>query len=251
MKSGDIRRRVKEVEEKAHAGGYGAWRKGYCCDYRKLQQEACAEALANLLPRIALTGKAITCHRGCTYCCSDYISIPVAQGVVIVDFLYGSEERLKQFLKAYETWQHRLNLQPASVSVMQRLETITTYSPVVQPTPQALLTEYFDLGIPCPFLTGAGCLIYPVRPICCASHFAVSPPTWCAPGSPNPSLICEATPLTNRLRQLDDLGEPMLSRHQETMPSLIYRLLVEGLPEVMLRLEALVENNGKSHPICW
>jgi Fe-S-cluster containining protein len=246
MKSGDIWRRVKDVEKKAHAGGYGVWRKGYCRDYRKLQQESCAEALANLLPRIAPTGKAITCHRGCTYCCSDYVSIPVAQGMVIVDYLYGSEERLQQFLKAYETWQRRLQSQPASVSVMQRLEALTTYSPVVQPTPQALLTEYFDLGIPCPFLTGAGCLIYPVRPICCASHFAVSPPPWCAPGSYNLSLICEATPTTTRLRQLDELGEPGLSRHQETMPALIHRLLVEGLPEVMAQVEALGENNGST-----
>jgi hypothetical protein len=243
MKSGDVWRRVQEVEKQAHVGGYGAWRKQYCRDYRKLQRESCSEALANLLPRIAPTGKAITCHRGCSYCCSDYVSIPVAQGMVIVDYLYSSEDRIRQFLRGYETWQRRLQKQPASVSVMQRLEALTTYSLVVQPTPQTLLTEYFDLGIPCPFLTGAGCLVYTVRPICCASHFAVSPPAWCAPGSPNLSLICEATPTPTRLYQLDDLGEPMLSRHQETLPALIYCLLVEGLPAVIARVEALGENN--------
>jgi Fe-S-cluster containining protein len=110
---------------------------------------------------------------------------------------------------------------------------------VVQRTPQDLLDDYARLGAPCPFLEDGACVIYEVRPICCASHLSISPPERCREGSAEQPLICEATPDAEGLRELALLGEPALALHQETLPALVFRLLTEGFPEVMRRLEEM------------
>jgi len=123
--------------------------------------------------------------------------------------------------------------------VLSKLEECTTYSLMVKSTPQDLLTEYAGLNLPCPFLDENKCSIYPVRPICCASHHSVSPIEWCAPGSSEQPMIYEAMPAREDLIELNHLTEAALSLHQETMPVLVYSLLTIGLPGVLGRINEL------------
>ncbi len=235
-----LSKQVKQVEIKAHQGEYGRWRRDFCRAYRDTSARIGREASDELRACLESTGNKITCKKGCAYCCTQYISISMAHGLVIVDYLYGNPEKLESFLKQYVKWSRALSGEPA----LQELEKCTTNSYRVKRTPQELLDRYAELEIPCPFLAADACTIYPVRPICCASHLSVSPPAWCRAKSENLAMVCEAVPSQEGLRELAMLGEPELSLHQETMPSLIARLLTEGFPEVIRELQLMGGREG-------
>ena len=231
---------LRRVEIKAHQGEYGAWRKQFCKNYRLIATRICRAASLEQKAYLDSEGSTITCRKGCAYCCSQYISVSLAHGLVIVDYLYINPPKLLEaFLSRYEKWRRAAAGSPALVA----LEKCTNLSPTVKRTPQELLDKYAELDIPCPFLASNACTIYQVRPICCASHVSVSPPDFCRQGSASPALISEAVPLPGELRQLALTGEPLLSLHQETLPSLVFRLLMEGLPEIIRKVE-LVGKGG-------
>jgi len=231
----DARRQIAKVEREANQGAYGAWRKEFCKRYREVSSRICLDASKEQKAYLSSTGSTITCRKGCAYCCEQYISISLAHGLVIVDYLYANPKIMEAFLARYQNW-HKST---GGSAALQALEHYTTFSPVVRHTPQALLDEYARMGTPCPFLVGRTCSIYRVRPICCASHVSISPPENCRLESTAPPLISEAVPSQEQLRELAMLGERVLSMHQETMPSLVYRLINEGLPEIINKLEVM------------
>ena len=234
-------KQIEKVEREANRGTYGAWRREFCKRYREVYFRICQEASQDQKNYLNSTGSEITCHKGCAYCCVQYISISLAHGLIIVDYLYSNPKVMELFFMRYKHWQKSVAGSPA----LQVLEQYTTFSPAVRRTPQALLDEYARLGVPCPFLVGRACSIYPVRPICCASHVSVSPPENCREGSAALPLISEAVPSQEQLRELALLGESVLSMHQETLPQLIYKLLTEGLPGILSNLE-LISGTGHS-----
>ena len=231
----DTRRQIAEVERKAHQGDYGAWRRDFCRSYREVLARICRQASEEQKEYLAARGTAMSCAKGCAFCCVQYISISLAHGLLIVDYLYRNAKLIDPFLKRYGKWQRSL----AGSAALQELEKYTSNSNVVRRTPQGLLDLYARYNIACPFLEQNLCTIYPVRPICCASHVSISPPEYCRSQSESQAMICEATPPEKDLRELAMLGEPMLSLHQETMPRLVFRLLIEGLPEVEKKVELL------------
>jgi Fe-S-cluster containining protein len=115
----------------------------------------------------------------------------------------------------------------------------------VKPYSQELLSAYHAFAIPCPFLDGSQCAIYPVRPVCCAAYFSVSPPDYCRSDSTTLASILEVTPSQVNLQRLAELADPRLSLHQESLPKLVYKLLTKGLPEVVLELEKLFDTQEK------
>jgi len=233
----DIRRQVAKIERSAHQGEYGIWRKTFCRDYREVMVRICRAAAAEQEAYITSLSSSVSCHKGCVYCCSQYVSISIAHGLVITDYLYKHQEFLDHFLRRYEKWLQTLAGTPALVT----LEQYTTFSPVVRRTPQALLDDYAKLDVPCPFLLNSSCTIYAVRPICCASHVAISPPEFCMAENADSALICEMVLSSDGLRELALLGDRMLTMHQESLPFLVYRLLTEGFPEVTRKLELLTK----------
>jgi Fe-S-cluster containining protein len=235
----DIQRQIKEIEKQAHHGGYGLWRKSFCREYLKLQKEACVEAREELLSYLDSIGQHITCRMGCAHCCSQYISISVSNGIVIVDYLYSNPRVLEKFLRNYEKWLRIMDSGIENTRILRKLEEYTSFSPVVKPTPQDLLTEYAFLQVPCPFIVDSVCIIYPVRPICCASHFSISSPGLCIATSIEQPMICEATPSRQYLIKINNLTELRLSLHQETMPKLVFDLLTIGLPGMLGKLDRL------------
>jgi Fe-S-cluster containining protein len=235
----NIQRQIREIEKKAHQGSYGAWRKTLCREYPVLQNEACTEARKELLSYIDSIGQSVTCRMRCAHCCSQYISISVSNGIVIADYLYTNPRVLEKFLRNYERWLRIMDNGIENIRVLGKLEEYTTLSHAVKPTPQDLLTEYAFLQVPCPFIVDSVCIIYPVRPICCASHFSLSDPDWCVATSIDQPMICEATPSMQYLIRINNLTEARLSSHQETMPKLVFDLLTIGLPGVMQKLDRL------------
>jgi hypothetical protein len=129
----DIQRQIKEIEKQAHHGGYGLWRKSFCREYLKLQKEACVEAREELLSYLDSIGQHITCRMGCAHCCSQYISISVSNGIVIVDYLYSNPRVLEKFLRNYEKWLRIMDSGIENTRILRKLEEYTSFSPVVKP----------------------------------------------------------------------------------------------------------------------
>jgi Fe-S-cluster containining protein len=236
----DLRHQISRVEQKARQGEFGAWRKAFCAKYREVSERICRQASLEQKTYLNSVNAAISCHKGCAYCCSQYISVSLAHGLVIADYLYSHVKLLELFPKCYKKWQGALG----ENSVLAELEKYTNFSYEVRRTPQELLDRYATLEIPCPFLVDNACAIYPVRPICCASHISISPPEFCRASSAEPAMISEATPHQEDLRELAMLGEPVLSLHQESMPTLVFRLLTEGLPEIVRKLNLMAGGGG-------
>ena len=229
----DIRKQIQKIEREACRGEYGAWRKNFCRNYREVRDRICRQASHEQLLYLDSIGASISCRRGCAFCCSQYISVPLAHGLVIADYLYTRNELIEPFMLRFEKWQRVVS----GSAALQALEQYTTFSPQVRQTPQELLKQYALMDVPCPFLVGHACVIYAVRPICCASHVSVTPPEICRPENADQALISEATPSTEGLRELAQLGERELFMHQETLPRLVYRMLTQGLPEICRRIQ--------------
>lgn len=222
-------RQIEKIEAQEKGGPYGAWRREFCGNYRELLVQTRNHSYAALEKKLAATGGRITCRQGCTYCCFHYISVPLAHGIVIVDYLYGRKPLLRTFIRNYERWRHKGEAiakaldetrDRAFASSMSIHEIIAVTRP--------LSMRYLERNIPCPFLEEEACLIYAVRPLPCSGQFSVSPPGWCSPGAAQEAVIHQLVADDEDLLKFLELAGPRLMVSEMTLPTLIYRLLTEG-----------------------
>ena len=223
-------REIQRVQKEAHRGEYGSWRRAYCRAYGEITDEILHRMMLEQRYFISSAGGSISCRKACAYCCSHYISVSLGQGLVISEFLYSNLPAMQAFFRGFRKWQKAIERDDSS---LRELERYTNYSREVRHYPQELLDKYAAIDVPCPFLSQKACSIYPVRPVCCASHVSISPPENCRPGSAAQPMICETPPELELLRRQALLGEPLLTLHQETMGTLVYRMLTEGLPRIL------------------
>ena len=222
--------RIREIGQTSRRGEHGAWRKEYDQRYRRELESIFADVCSETRPYFDEQPGGITCRKGCAHCCEHFVSISVAHAILITDYLYTSERALSVFLRGYQRWRQAIESDAQSAALFQRLEQDTSRIAVVKPADQKLLAEYHSLRIPCPFLERGQCAIYPVRPVCCAIYFALSPPDYCRADSHIPATILENKPSNAHLQQLAALADPRLSLHQESLPGLVYKLLTQGYP---------------------
>jgi len=226
--------RIRRTEDKEKKGSRGAWRTEFCRKYFSLLTKCEEKSLQTLVESLTAKGETITCRKGCTYCCYHYVTVSLAQGIVIVDYLYKRKDLLKRFLDNYEQWHEKAK------SIADRLDHIRTQS-LSSPVPvgqviaetRPLSSRYFGASIACPFLADDQCTIYPVRPPSCSSHHAVSPPEWCAPSSEEQPEIRRSMPDDADVIKLVQLADTRLSLFELSLPTMVYRLLTEGSAAIM------------------
>lgn len=225
---------IRLIKRKAYLGVDGARRKKYCAEYQQklalIQTRTYDAFIARLTPK----GERISCKRGCTYCCFQYISVTLGHGIVVVDYLYSNDNVMRQFLSNYEQWRESAESISKEIDMLYK-SAINQSQPIslMKASTGPLTDRYFDLQIPCPFLVKSSCAIYSIRPMCCAGHYSVSPNEWCSQTNPNKPCIYEVMPSEQDIYGLAVLGPPLLSIHQVTLPILVYRLLTEGLSTVL------------------
>jgi len=226
--------RVRRVEDKEKKGPHGEWRRKFCTKYSAQLRNNQQNAQASLIESLTAKGETISCRKGCTFCCFHYVTVSLAQGIVIVDYLYGRKDLLMQFLHNYEHWRKQGEAISDSIDRIriQALSSSTPIARVIEET-RPLSTEYFQANIPCPFLADSTCSIYDLRPTSCSSHHAVSPADWCAPESRHKPEIRRAMTGDDDLIKIVQLADPRLSLFELTLPTMIYRLLTEGSAALM------------------
>lgn len=222
-------RQIKKNEAKENSGLYGAWRKEFCRKYLEslilIRKNTYNSFVETLTPK----GEMITCRKGCTYCCFEHVTVSVAHGIVIVDYLYKRKELLKQFVHNYEKWRHKGYNISDSID-RTRIQASSSLMPInrVMAAIGPLSARYVDMNIQCPFLVDNRCFIYEVRPLPCSGHYSVSPPDWCAPVTPQKPIIHQLIPNEEDLSKIVLLADPRLILYELTLPTMIYKLLTEG-----------------------
>jgi Fe-S-cluster containining protein len=112
--------------------------------------------LSNMAPVLKEHGQAITCQPGCTHCCKCAFICTFLEGLSIARFLLAFKspdwQGMWQELREHELRQRELGA-----------------------------PGWFELEIDCLFLREGRCTIYPVRPLNCRTHYAVSDPELCKP----------------------------------------------------------------------
>lgn len=122
-------------------------------------------------------GEHVACAKGCGACCRQLVTISPAEALMIKE------------LVAALPGEHRQEVEARFAAAKARLQAANLLTPLEQlgdpnlndAEHYALARDYFQLGLPCPFLDGANaCSIHPNRPSLCREYLASSPPAYCA-----------------------------------------------------------------------
>jgi Fe-S-cluster containining protein len=220
---------VRSTEDRENEGSYGAWRRKFCREYAALLEATRKNTNRSLRASVSAEGRQISCQRECTFCCHHYVSVSLAQGMVIVAHLYRNKDLLQQFLDRYEEWRGKTEGIADEIDDIRNraLASSAPMARVIKDT-RPLSTRYFLSNIPCPFLVDGLCSIYTVRPLACSAHHSVSPPEWCAPNSQQEPEIRRVTPDDGDLLAMIRVADPWLTLFELALPTMVYRLLTEG-----------------------
>lgn len=124
-------------------------------------------------PRIQAQARTMgaTCRPGCHHCCNLPASMALSEAVAIADHLMASSdwpERRRELEKACR----------GQVNLMAGLDLFN----------KANREAFFMRQVPCIFLSDGKCSVYPVRPLVCRLHYAVTPPENCKLGAADPTV---------------------------------------------------------------
>jgi Fe-S-cluster containining protein len=232
-----LSRHIKKIEAKEKNGSHGAWRTEFCKKYLELIIRIRNNTHHSLNEKLAAGSESITCRKGCTHCCMHYVTVSLAHGVLIVDYLYKRKESLKQFIGNYEKWRRKGYSVSNSID-HARIRAISSSMPIdrVIADTRPLSRSYLDMSIPCPFLEDNRCVIYEARPLSCSGHYSTSPPEWCAPSVRKKPVVYHQIPDDEDLKEILRLADPRLILYELTLPTMIHKLLNQGLESVMTEL---------------
>ena len=123
-------------------------------------------------------GKSISCRAGCGACCRQLVPIsePEARALSALVEAMPPERRARvrqRFRDACD--------QLETASLLERARDLKS---VPLSERRAFGLEYFQAGVPCPFLEDESCGIHPDRPISCREYLVTSPAGHCADPAP-------------------------------------------------------------------
>ena len=227
-------RQYKKIEVKENRGAYGAWRREFCKKYLEMLIRLRKNTYNSFIEILASNGEAITCRKGCVYCCFEHVAVSIAHGIVIVDYLYDRKELLKKFIHNYEKWRHKGRNISDSIDRV-RIQAAFSFLPVESAMAAIgpLSARYVDMNIPCPFLAGNRCFIYNVRPLPCSGHYSVSLPSWCASNAAQKPVVHQLIPNKEDMSNIVRLADPQYSLYELTLPTMIYKLLTKGSSSIL------------------
>jgi len=221
---------IRAVRQAEYSGRQGTAKTEHCARFTAAKDEAIRKTKQRLTLELRAAGEAVSCRRGCNHCCLHYITASVAEGLVIVDFLYRNEAELRRFVENYPRWQARAGTVCTGFDRLRSLAQATgTPVEAYRASVGIAQDEYAAMAVGCPFLTGPGdCAIYAVRPLACAIHCSVDPPEKCAPDSLQAPKCYNVVPDEMDIAALSGFWKPGWSAMSMTMPAMVYGLLTRG-----------------------
>lgn len=119
-------------------------------------------------------GVEISCKKGCGACCRQPVPVSQAEARMLAQVVEDMPEPRRSEVKArFDAALERLR----DSGLFERAVNFQNFGTEER---LAMVREYFNLGIPCPFLEQESCSIYADRPLICREYVVVSSPRHCA-----------------------------------------------------------------------
>ena len=213
----------------AYAGKIGREREAFCIQYIRRKQERLDEISIAHSKTAAEKGEEISCHKGCSFCCLQYVEATIQECEAIVYYLYKEQSVLSNFLQKYPKWRKRAT----SISDPDRKIEGNQYLEIASDSAEKLQQTYIEEEkrygprVPCPFLDAQICSIYEVRPYACAALISTTPTDWCNPLNPNePSYYRYVRP--DLISGLSFYYGSLHRSVSSSMPMMVYGILKRG-----------------------
>ncbi len=119
-------------------------------------------------------GETISCHQGCNHgiCCCQLVPLSPPEAFFLLDFIHTlPSEHQTQIQTRFQAIKEVMDGKGLTEKI-RNIESTHEH--------QVLAYEYFQMGLPCPFLEKGSCSIYPIRPFACREYNIISPSEWCA-----------------------------------------------------------------------
>jgi Fe-S-cluster containining protein len=152
---------------------------------------------------VEAAGARISCRAGCGACCRQVVPISETEAFHLADLISAMPEAQKNRVTARFA---NVVQELAKRGMLDRLKSEENRNPE---NLQRLGMEYFNLGLPCPFLEQESCSIHPNRPSSCREYLVTSPAVNCAsPRANNIDKVAMPARLSRILYRFGDgLGE--------------------------------------------
>jgi Fe-S-cluster containining protein len=172
-------------EAMAYKGKIGKSRADFCQEYIARKQTALKEIERDQTEQTVAHGEKITCHKGCSLCCTQYILGTLQECDAIVNYLYQHPDVLAVFMNNYPTWRNGVKQHEAAFQAMKAAVDRQIREGITEANTQdydEANVRFMMLNLQCPFLNKEGaCSIHEVRPWNCAKPVATTPKEWCNP----------------------------------------------------------------------
>lgn len=131
-------------------------------------------------------GRAVSCKKGCGACCRQPVPISEVEVYQIAELVETMDEprrsEVKQRFRDAAAHFHRIGW-------FERFAEHQKQAPLMRfeegyPVGMGLVMEYFNEGIPCPFLEDESCSIHLNRPLACREYLVTSPAENCSQPGP-------------------------------------------------------------------
>jgi Fe-S-cluster containining protein len=123
---------------------------------------------------LAASGQPISCKQGCAHCCYQAVPISLVEAEALAEWIRTlPEEQQRELARRFRETAQKLSAAGLTESLAHMVQHNPTEATV------RLALDYLYQRIPCPFLEGAACSIYPIRPFACREYLVTSAPEHC------------------------------------------------------------------------
>jgi Fe-S-cluster containining protein len=121
-------------------------------------------------------GEHISCRAGCGACCRQIVPISESEAHAVKQLVDNLPEPRRTVVRErFADGVKRM----AAAGLLKRMRHIERETNAI-----VLGLDYFQVGVPCPFLEDESCSIHPDRPLACREYMVTSPAEYCAKQEP-------------------------------------------------------------------
>jgi Fe-S-cluster containining protein len=144
--------------------------------------------------KVERAGRAISCRAGCGACCRQLVPISEAEAVHLAELVEAMPGQRRAALRG--RFDQTLGALAAQ-GLLARLRRPAAFKTLA--ARRRIGKEYFQLGLPCPFLEEESCGVHPHRPLACREYLVTSAAENCR--HPGPDTI-EKVPLPMKFSEI-------------------------------------------------
>lgn len=122
---------------------------------------------------VAREGRSVSCRAGCGACCRQPVPVTESEAIRLAALVDEMPEPRRTEVRA------RFAAALARLGAAGMLGRLRRPEEIEVGDPLGVGREYFELGVPCPFLEAESCSIHPERPIACREFLVTSDPIHC------------------------------------------------------------------------